>query len=110
MKTYEQHKTDKDHVATPRHVVEDIYNLIDIESFKSIWFPFNNYDSEFKLRADELNLKYKATHIFDDLGNDFFTTEPPANCDLMISNPPFSNQNEIIERSFRLIKENKIKS
>ncbi|HAC2583967.1 TPA_asm: sugar-phosphate nucleotidyltransferase, partial [Listeria monocytogenes] len=25
MKTYEQHKTDKDHVATPRHVVEDIY-------------------------------------------------------------------------------------
>ncbi|EAD6209097.1 sugar-phosphate nucleotidyltransferase, partial [Listeria monocytogenes] len=22
---YEQHKTDKDHVATPRYVVEDIY-------------------------------------------------------------------------------------
>ncbi|HAA0278248.1 TPA_asm: sugar-phosphate nucleotidyltransferase, partial [Listeria monocytogenes] len=107
---YELKKADKDHVATPRYVVEDIYNLIDIDSFKSIWFPFNNYDSEFKLRADELNLKYKATHIFDDLGNDFFTTEPPANCDLMISNPPFSNQNEIIERSFRLIKENKIKS
>ncbi|EJF7698516.1 hypothetical protein M8696_000963, partial [Listeria monocytogenes] len=81
VKTYEQHKTDKDHIATPRYVVEDIYNLIDIDSFKSIWFPFNNYDSEFKLRADELNLKYKATHIFDDLGNDFFTTEPPANCD-----------------------------
>lgn len=28
--------------------------------------------------ADELKLQYKATHIFDDLGNDFFTTEPPA--------------------------------
>ncbi|EAC2445839.1 sugar-phosphate nucleotidyltransferase, partial [Listeria monocytogenes] len=27
---YEQHKTDKDHIATPRYVVEDIYNLIDI--------------------------------------------------------------------------------
>ncbi|EAG7719872.1 sugar-phosphate nucleotidyltransferase, partial [Listeria monocytogenes] len=27
MKTYEQHKTDKDHIATPRYVVEDIYNL-----------------------------------------------------------------------------------
>ncbi|EAH2283211.1 sugar-phosphate nucleotidyltransferase, partial [Listeria monocytogenes] len=24
---YEQHKTDKDHIATPRYVVEDIYNL-----------------------------------------------------------------------------------
>ncbi|MHC5456821.1 sugar-phosphate nucleotidyltransferase, partial [Listeria monocytogenes] len=79
-------------------------------SFKSLWFPFNHYDSLFKLRADELNLKYKATHIFDDVGNDFFRTEPPLNCDLMISNPPFSEQNRIIERSFQLIDEQKIKS
>ncbi|WP_241481004.1 hypothetical protein [Listeria newyorkensis] len=55
-------------------------------------------------------MKYRATHIFDDLGNDFFTTEPPSNCDLMISNPPFSEQNQIIERSFELVKENKIQS
>ena len=50
--------------------------IIDIKKYKNIWFPFNNYDSHFKLKADELNLKYKATHIFDDLGNDFFTTLP----------------------------------
>lgn len=110
MAMYELKKTDKDHVATPRYVVEDIYSLIDIESFKSLWFPFNHYDSLFKLRAEELNLKYKATHIFDDVGNDFFRTEPPLNCDLMISNPPFSEQNRIIERSFQLIGEKKIKS
>ncbi|CAM3381552.1 TPA: sugar-phosphate nucleotidyltransferase [Listeria monocytogenes] len=110
MTMYERRKTDKDHVATPRYVVEDIYSLIDIESFISLWFPFNHYDSLFKLRADELNLKYKATHIFDDVGNDFFTTEPPLNCDLMISNSPFSEQNRIIERSFQLIDEKKIKS
>ncbi|MCP7235216.1 sugar-phosphate nucleotidyltransferase [Listeria monocytogenes] len=110
MTMYELRKADKDHVATPRYVVEDIYSLIDIESFKSLWFPFNHYDSEFKLKAEELNLKYKATHIFDDVGNDFFTTEPPIDCDLMISNPPFSQQNEIIERSFQLIDEKKIKS
>ena len=103
-------KINKDHVATPRWVVENIYDLIDIQSFKSIWFPFNNYDSEFKLKADELNLKYKATHIFDDLGNDFFTTEPPADCDLLISNPPFSQQNEIIKHTFNLVEQNKIKS
>lgn len=60
-------RINKDHVATPRYVVEDIYNLIKIEKFNNIWFPFNNYDSEFKLKADELNLRYKATHIFDDL-------------------------------------------
>lgn len=108
---YENSKTvNKDHVATPRYVVENIYDLIDIKSFNNIWFPFNHYDSQFKLKADELNLKYRATHIFDDLGNDFFKTEPPTGCDLLISNPPFSQQNKIIERTFDLIESNKIKS
>lgn len=109
--SYEQDKLlNKDHVATPRWVVENIYDLLDIKSFKMIWFPFNNYDSEFKLKADELNLKYKATHIFDDLGNNFFTTLPPENCDLLISNPPFSQQNEIIKRTFELVDKGLIKS
>jgi len=103
-------KQNDDHVATPRWVVEDIYDIINIKQFDSIWFPFNNYDSEFKLKADELNLKYKATHIFDDLGNDFFTTLPPKDCDLLISNPPFSQQNEIIKRTFELIEKGLIKS
>ena len=108
---YEQDKiTNSDHVATPRYVVENIYELIDIENFNMIWFPFNHYDSEFKLRAEELNLNYKATHIFDDLGSDFFKTDPPPGCDLLISNPPFSNQNEIIERTFYLADTCKIKA
>lgn len=111
MENYEDDKkNNKDHVATPRWVVENIYNIINIKQFNTIWFPFNNYDSEFKLKADELNLKYKATHIFDDLGNDFFTTLPPENCDLLISNPPFSKQNEIIERTFKLVENGLIKS
>lgn len=99
-----------DHVATPRWVVENIYDIININQFNNIWFPFNNYDSEFKLKADELNLKYKATHIFDDLANDFFNTMPPKNCELLISNPPFSQQNEIIKRTFELIDKELIKS
>lgn len=108
---YEKDKLiNKDHVATPRWVVENIYDIIDIKQFKNIWFPFNNYDSHFKLKADELNLKYKATHIFDDCGNDFFTTIPPKDCDLLISNPPFSQQNEIIRRTFELVENRLIKS
>ena len=114
MNNLEIYETDKlqnsDHVATPRWVVEDIYKLIHIHNYNSIWFPFNNYDSEFKLRADELNLKYKATHVFDDLGNDFFKTDPPDECDLMISNPPFSLQFEIIKKSFELVENGSIKS
>lgn len=101
---------DKHHVATPRWVVESIYELLNIQSYSVCWFPFNNYDSEFKLKADELKLKYATTHIFDEMKNDFFTTNPPLECELMISNPPFGIQNEIIERSFTLADQGLIKS
>lgn len=103
---------DINHVATPRYVVEDIYRLIDIEQFKSIWFPFNNYDSEFKKKGDELKLRYKATHQFSDHAGDFFSILPPADCDLMISNPPFDRklQNEVIKRSFEFFDKGLVKS
>lgn len=103
-------KIDKDHIETPRRLVERIFDLIDIKSFSRIWSPFDNYDSEFKLKADELRLNYKATHKFDSEKNDFFTTQPPKDCELMISNPPFSKQNKILERTFKLIDEGLIKS
>ena len=109
--TYEENcKIDNDHIATPKYIVESIFDLINIKSFHSIWFPFDNYDSPFKLKADELGLNYKATHKFDSEENDFFTTEPPKDCDLMISNPPFSQQNKILERTFKLIDDKLIKS
>ena len=109
--TYEDNcKIDKDHIATPEWLVTRIFDLIGIKSFRSIWFPFDNYDSEFKLKADELGLNYKATHKFDSEDNDFFTTQPPKDCDLMISNPPFSQQNNILERTFILIDTGMIKS
>ncbi|MBC2285887.1 sugar-phosphate nucleotidyltransferase [Listeria booriae] len=108
---YENDKVyNRDHVATPRWVVENIYNLINVTAYGSVWLPFNNYDSQFKTQAAELKIKHKATHIFDDLGSDFFTTIPPDDCDLMISNPPFSLQNKIIERSFELIEDGSIKA
>ena len=39
---YEEDKNkNKDHVATPRWVVENIYELINIKQFKNIWFPYD---------------------------------------------------------------------
>lgn len=110
-RTYEEEKsTNPNHVETPKFIVEDIFNLIDIKSFNKCWFPFDHNDSQFKLEADELELDYWATHIFDDLGHDFYTTYPSKDTDLMISNPPFNQQNKIIERSFSLIENGYIKS
>lgn len=108
--TYEEEKlTNKDHVATPKWIVEKIYSLVNIRSFDSCWLPFDHYDSEFKITAEELGINYWATHIFDECKHDFFTTTPTQKIDLMISNPPFSKQNDILERSFQLIDDGKIK-
>ena len=94
---------DKDHVETPKWVVQDMYNRINIQQYRNIWLPFNHLESEFRQEALKNNISsFKATHIFDDLQNDFFTTKPPKNCDLIISNPPFSIQNQILERLFEL--------
>lgn len=108
---YEEVKrNDKNHIETPKKVVEQIFDLINIKNYNNIWFPFDNYDSEFKLKADELNLNYINTHLFDDNCNDFFTINPPKNCDLLISNPPFDSQNEILKKCFELIDSKEIKS
>lgn len=107
---YEIAKNEPDHVATPKWIVEQVFSMINVQQFSKLWFPFDNYDSQFKIYADELKLDYKATHLYDGLGNDFFITQPPLGCDLMISNPPFSKQNEILKRSFELVKQGKIKS
>ncbi|WP_283271766.1 hypothetical protein [Spiroplasma sp. SV19] len=94
---------DKNHIETPKWVVQDMYNRINIKQYRNIWLPFNHLESEFRQEALNNNLSnFKATHIFDDLQNDFFITPPPNNCDLIISNPPFSIQNEILKRLFNL--------
>jgi len=101
MNKYEQDKlNNKNHVATPRWVVEQIYDLIGIEEYNNIWFPFNNYDSEFKFKEDTLKLKYKDIRIFDGLGDNFAKIIPTKNCDLLINNPYFSLENEIIKRIY----------
>ena len=93
-------KKNKNYVATPRLVVEQIYDLIGIEKYNNIWFPFNNYDSEFKFKEDTLNLKYKDIRIFDGLGDNLVKIIPSKNCDLLINNPYFSLENEIIKRIY----------
>ncbi|WP_338970819.1 hypothetical protein [Spiroplasma endosymbiont of Labia minor] len=98
----EEKLRDKDHVETPKWVVQDMYKRININKYKNIWLPFNHLESEFRQEALANKLHYDATHIFDDLQNDFFRINPPDNCDLIISNPPFSIQNKILERLFNL--------
>lgn len=108
---YEKSKLfDLNHVATPQHIVRQIFDFIDIRLYKSVWFPFDNFDSEFCIIGNELNLNFYASHIYDFFSQDFFKTKPPIDCDLLISNPPFNIQNNVLDHTFKLIEKGLVKS
>ena len=96
-----------DEVYTPLEVVKKIYDKIKIENYNYIWSPFDEKSSQFIKEGSERNLNIFATH--QKTGEDFFKFRF-NNIDLLISNPPFSLQFEILERCFQLVEEKSIKS
>ena len=50
-----------------------------------VWLPFNDTDSVWREVLAERGCEVIAT------SGDFFTTDPPAGVQCIISNPPFSN-------------------
>lgn len=67
-----------------------------VEQPLTAWLPFNDTHSAWQPALEE----YGYTGIATD--GDFFTTDPPKECNCIISNPPFSRKNEVMERTKRL--------
>lgn len=106
-KGYLTAKTDKasDEVYTPAYAVKPLLKYLDQYANKpnyTIWCPFDTDDSEYVkiFRAEGYNVI--ATHI--DNGYNFFNYEPSEWYDFIISNPPFSLKDEIIQRLYELNK------
>ena len=105
-KGYLTAKTDKesDEVYTPEYAVKPILEYIDKGNKKSytIWCPF---DKEFSYYVKTLStlpyVKIIYTHIDDD--KNFFYYEPD-NYDIIISNPPFSQKDDVLKRLYELNK------
>lgn len=75
---------------------EAIYPLIKyLPRNKIIWLPCDTKESYFYKVFKEKNLKIIQSHIYD--GRDFFKYEPKK-WDILITNPPFTNKKEFIER------------
>lgn len=93
-------KSKKDEWFTPKEAVFPILKYIKSDSI--IWCPFDNQESNFVtlLRKDGHNVY--ATHI--DKKQDFFSFDVPDNCDYIISNPPYSIRNKVLERLFQIEK------
>lgn len=101
-KGYLTAKTDKasDEVYTPDYAVKPILKFLKPGSV--IWCPFDTEDSEYVKIFKEAGYKVIYSHIDND--QNFFEFEPKEDYDVIISNPPFSIKDAILNRLSELKK------
>jgi len=99
----ENHKIDfakkkgvSDEWFTPSSAVESIVNSLPKDCI--IWCPFDTSDSNFVKILIKNGYKVEFSHI-DIEGGDFFEYEPKK-WDIIVSNPPYSIRNKILEKAF----------
>lgn len=91
-------KTSKgDERYTPFYAAEPIIKYLPID--KTIWLPF---DEEWSAYYQLLTEKgYKVVRSSLEEGKDFFNYEPDV-WDIIVSNPPFSKKDKVLERCYQL--------
>jgi len=89
---------EQDEYYTPLYAVMPISKYLKPNS--TIWCPFDTEKSLYVRYFRKLGHTVIATHISN--GQDFFITEPPAGCNYIISNPPYSIKEQVFERLFQL--------
>ena len=85
-----------DEFYTPEYAIEPLIKYIPKD--KVIWCPFDTEDSNIVKAFINNGNKVIATHI--NTGDDFFFTN--IECDMIISNPPYSLKNEVFDKLFTL--------
>lgn len=89
-----------DEVYTPFYAVEPLLKYIPKD--KIIWCPFDEEWSAYYQLFNENGYKVIRSSLKD--GHDFFQYEPSEHYDIIISNPPFSKKDKILERLYELNK------
>jgi hypothetical protein len=88
-----------DEFYTPRYAVEPLLKYISGD--KRIWCPFDTEESLIVKSLREHGNEVIATHISS--GGDFFQIED-VQCDLIISNPPYSLKGSVFQKLFDINK------
>ena len=86
-----------DEVYTPYYAVEPLLEFLPRD--KTIWCPFDEEWSAFYQTFTRGGYKVVRSSLAE--GQDFFEYEPPQ-WDIMISNPPFSKKDAVLQRAFEL--------
>lgn len=89
---------DSDECYTPHYAVEPLLEFI--PKGKTIWCPFDLEWSAF-VQTFKAGGGYNLVRSHISEGQDFFNYEP-EHWDVMISNPPFSKKDEVLQRAFDL--------
>ena len=114
-KGYLQAKTDKasDEVYTPAYAIKPLIkylctyeaglNIVYEKSRRlTIWCPFDMPSSEYVKIFREAGFNVISSHI--DEGKNFFFYEPEEEYDIIVSNPPFSQKDNVLKRLYELDK------
>jgi hypothetical protein len=91
-------KNGSDENYTPEYAITPILKYIP-KHFK-VWCPFDTEDSYFVKMLKARGNEVVFTHISK--GEDFFDLD--LDCDVIVSNPPYSRKTEVLERLFKLKK------
>ena len=83
---------------TPREAVELIVPHLQSNGYKKILCPFDKESGWFVRALREAGFDVTYSHI--ETGTDFFDIENLADYDAVVSNPPFSKRQKILERLF----------
>ena len=91
-------KAEKDEWFTPPEAIYSILRYLKPNSI--IWCPFDTKESNFVKILEKDGHIVHATHIIN--GEDFFNIPCPKECEYIVSNPPYSLRNKILQRLFEI--------
>jgi len=91
-------KAEKDEWFTPPEAIYPIIRYLKSNSI--ILCPFDTKESNFAKILESKGFIVHFTHKFN--GEDFFNTPCPEECDYIVSNPPYSLRNRILQRLFEI--------
>lgn len=89
-----------DELYTPFYAIDPLLDFISKD--KTIWLPFDEEWSAFNQTF--VGAGYKTIRSCLSQGQDFFEYEPAETYDCIISNPPFSKKDKVLERLYELNK------
>lgn len=92
---YLQADKENNELYTPTYAVDPILKYVPKD--KIIWCPFDEEWSAFYRRLKEEGYNVVRSSLKD--GQDFFTYEPDK-WDIIVSNPPFSSKDKVLERLY----------